>query len=71
MTKYEAAVVMAYTGYAMLKGKDLNVFYEYVAKLVGRPVYTHELADPTTAYYIHDLAANDFRKICSEIKEDK
>ena len=46
MTDYERAVVMAYTGYAMLTGEKLKYFYEYLSEIMKRPVYTHELADP-------------------------
>ena len=44
MTKQECAVVMAYTGTAMLQGDDLWLFYEYIAKICGRPIWTCELA---------------------------
>ena len=40
MTKHECAVVMAYTGIAMLKGDDLFHFYDYLSGIIGRPVYT-------------------------------
>lgn len=60
MTDREKAIVMAYTGYCMLAGDKLKVFYEYVGELLGRPVYTHEFADPD----IREKAADDFYKLC-------
>lgn len=62
MTDREKAIVMAYTGYCMLAGDKLKVFYEYVGELLGRPVYTHEFADPD----IQEKASNDFYKLCRE-----
>ena len=62
MTDREKAIVMAYTGYCMLAGDKLKVFYDYVGELFGRPVYTHEFADPD----IQEKASNDFYKLCRE-----
>jgi len=62
MTDREKAIVMAYTGYCMLAGDKLKVFYEYVGELLGRPVYTHEFADPD----IREKASDDFYKLCRE-----
>lgn len=62
MTKHECAVIMAFTGVAMLKGNDLDIFYEYVAKILGRPVYTHEMA--MLSEEIKEAARNDFVQLC-------
>lgn len=62
MTDREKAIIMAYTGYCMLAGDKLKVFYEYVGELLGRPVYTHEFADPD----IREKASDDFYKLCRE-----
>ena len=62
MTDREKAIVMAYTGYCMLAGDKLKVFYEYVGELLGRSVYTHEFVDPD----IQEKATNDFYKLCKE-----
>lgn len=66
MTDREKAIVMAYTGYCMLAGDKLKVFYEYVGELLGRPVYTHEFADPD----IQEKASDDFYKLCRETTPD-
>lgn len=62
MTDREKAIVMAYTGIAMLTGDKLEVFYKYVESLVNRPVFTHELA------YIDlkALSKNDFLELCAK-----
>jgi hypothetical protein len=44
MTDREKAIVSAYTGYAMLVGNKIGVFYEYLEEILGRPIMTHELA---------------------------
>ena len=63
MTKRECAIVMAYTGVCMLKGDDLQVFYDYVAEIMGRPLYTHEIGEQADT--IKDAATDDFMKLCA------
>lgn len=41
MTKQEKVIVSAYTGVLMCDFADLH---EYIEKIMGRPVWTHELA---------------------------
>ena len=43
MTKQERIIVSAYTGFLMCDYDDLH---KYIEEKVGRPVWTHELADP-------------------------
>lgn len=45
MTKQERAIVMAYTGIVMLTGNNLGIYYKYLEKILGRPVWTHELGE--------------------------
>lgn len=66
MTKQECAVVMAYTGVAMLQGDDLWLFYAYIKELLGRPVWTHELAQAEVLDEIKTKSRADFVKICAE-----
>ena len=68
MTKYECAVVMAYTGVCMLTGEDFDIFHRYVEKLMERPVWTHEL--PALADEIKRRAARDFIELCRTAKEE-
>ena len=64
MTKRECAIVMAFTGTAMLKGDDLDIFYQYLYEIMGRPVYTHEIG--IIAEEIKESARADFIRLCSE-----
>lgn len=62
MTDREKAIVTAYTGIVMLTGEKLDIFYKYVADLMGRPVYMHEL--PALAEEIKKRSRNDFIELC-------
>lgn len=62
MTNVEKAIIMAYTGTCMLTGDKFNIFLEYVEKLMGRPVYTHELG--FLADEIKEKAKDDFIELC-------
>ena len=66
MTDREKAIVMAYTGYCMLAGDKLSVFYEYVESIMGRPVYTHEMGTKVVDNLIKEKARPDFIALCAE-----
>ena len=66
MTDREKAIVMAYTGYCMLAGDKLSVFYEYVESIMGRPVYTHEMGTKVVDDLIKEKARPDFIALCKE-----
>lgn len=70
MTKREAAIIMAYTGFVTLKGKDLKYFAEYASKLLGYPVYTHDFGVPSVTDELHEKSKNDFIQICKEVSDD-
>jgi len=57
MTKREAAIVSAYTGY--LCG-DFGAMHEYIEEIMGRPVLTHELGNKSTFQEISFKAKEDF-----------
>ena len=63
MTDRERAIVMAYTGVAMLTGDKLGVFYDYVSEKLGRPVMTHEFY--SQADMIKELVKKDFLGLCA------
>ena len=69
MTDREKAIVMAYTGTAMLAGDNLGIFYEYLREILGRPVYTHELADPNMQALIEEKSKPDFLELCRKKEE--
>lgn len=62
MTDREKAIVMTYTGIAMLTGDKITEFYKYLAELYGRPVYTHEIVQLD----IQSKAKADFIRLCKE-----
>ena len=69
MTDREKAIVMAYTGVTMLSGEKFQIFHEYIEKILGRPVWTHELADELVWKEIKEKSKDDFIEICKA--EDK
>lgn len=62
MTLKEQAIVSAYTGVLMC---PMHNMCEYIEKLLGRPVYTNELADPQVVEEIKNKAKPDFLALCS------
>lgn len=69
MTDREKAIVSAYTGITMLAGEKFSIFHKYVEDIMGRPVWTHELADPAVWEEIKNRSKEDFLRICSEDEE--
>ena len=67
MTKHECAVVTAFTGISMLKGKDLRYLYNYLSGFIGRPVYSHEIPAVTETY--KEQIREDFLELCRNAKE--
>lgn len=53
---------MAYTGYCMLTGNDIEVFYKYVEEKIGRPFFTHELL--ALEQEIKRTSEDDFIALC-------
>ena len=66
MTDREKAIVMAYTGVCMLSGDKFKIFHEYVENIMGRPVYTHEMAIKAVGDEIKEKAKADFIALCAE-----
>lgn len=62
MTKRECAIIMVHTGTCMLKGKDIEYFYEYLMELMGRPVFTHEI--PQLEEELKEKSREDFINLC-------
>jgi hypothetical protein len=55
MTKREAAIVAAYTGYLL---GDFAEMHKYIEEKLERPVFTHEL--PNLAEVIREKSKQDF-----------
>lgn len=66
MTREEAVIISAYTGVAMC---SFGHIHEYIEKVLGRPVWTHELADPSVCEQIKDASRSDFVELCKRIGE--
>ena len=60
MTKQECVIIMAFTGYSMLRGRDMDLYYAYIEEKLGRPVMTHELMDKRVMDVIQEKSAADF-----------
>lgn len=67
MTKQEAAIISAYTGIAMLTGKDFKIFTDYVEKILGRAIWTHEY--PQCADEIKLKSKDDFLRLCENLDD--
>jgi hypothetical protein len=64
MTDREKAIVMAYTGACMLTGDKFQIFHKYVEKIMGRSIWTHEMAQ--LADEIKEKSKDDFMKLCAD-----
>lgn len=61
LTKEQAAIIAAYTGISCGPFHDVH---EYVEKILGRPVFTHEMASERIANQIKEASRSDFLAIC-------
>jgi len=61
LTPRQAAIISAYTG--MLCGQ-FSTMHAYVEEVMGRPVWTHEMADSETVAQIKAAAKADFLALC-------
>lgn len=64
MTDREKAIVMAYTGVAMLTGEKFSIFHKYIEEICGRPIWTHELANANVINEIKEKSKPDFLRLC-------
>lgn len=63
MTKREAAIVAAYTGFLIGKFSDMH---EYVEEIMKRPIFTHEMGFGPVHDEIHEKSKQDFISIVVE-----
>ena len=63
LTSEQAAVIGAFTG--MLAG-PFSDMHEYVEKIMGRPVFTHEMGNDAVAAEIKEKAKADFLAIVAQ-----
>lgn len=64
MTLKERVIVEAYTGYCMTTGEEREELYKYIANAMGRPIFSHELADEEILIELHDKVKPDFIRLC-------
>ena len=70
MTDKEKAIVMAYTGTAMLVGDKFDIFHQYIEEKMGRPIWTHELASKKVWEEIKEATREDFTRLCRETSSE-
>lgn len=63
MNKKERLVVSAYTGILMCEFHELQ---EYIERLLGRPVLTHEFADHSLWDAVKEKVRPEFLRLCEE-----
>ena len=61
MTYRERVIVSAYTGYLMC---DFSDVHHYIEQMMGRPVWTHEMADESVQKAIRKAVRQDFLALC-------
>lgn len=66
MTKNEAAIISAYTGFTLCKFSDIH---EYVEKVMQRPVWTHEMGDANFCGLLKEKSKPDFLAICENLTD--
>lgn len=65
MTKREAAIVSAYTGYLL---GDFAEMHKYIEEVMGRPVWTHEMGMSAFAEELRTASKADFIALRGESK---
>lgn len=61
LTEEQALVLSAYTGVCMC---DFSALHAYIEKSLGRPVWTHELANKDVWAEIREAVKPAFLKLC-------
>ena len=67
LTREQAAIVGAYTGVSCGPFSDIH---SYVEKVLGRPVWTHEMAGEEVMTAVRDAAKADFLAICARLSDE-
>jgi hypothetical protein len=67
LTREQAAIVSAYTGYLIGPVSDMHA---YIEKIMGRPVWTHEMASEQLMDQVREAAKDDFIALAPEGAHD-
>ena len=65
MNRRESAIVGAFTGF--LCG-PFDAMHEYIEEIMGRPVFTHEMASKEISEKIKELAKPDFIALAESVE---
>ena len=68
LTREQAAVVGAFTGFTAGPFEDIHVYAE---KKMGRPIFTHEFASRDMADALKELAREDFLSLCADRSQEQ
>lgn len=66
MTLKEKVIVETYTGICMTTGEERNETYKYMSEIMGRPVFSHELANIAICEELRNKSREDFINLCRE-----
>lgn len=66
MSPEESAIVGAYTGF--LCG-PFDVMHEYIEKIMGRPVFTHEMGSKEFMEKVSEAAKTDFVTMAESVSK--
>jgi len=65
LTKEQAAIIGAYTGFSAGPFADIQ---EYAERVFGRPIWTHEFADKALSEELRAKAKPDFLALCHMVE---
>jgi hypothetical protein len=63
LTREQAAIIGAYTGFAAGNFADIQ---NYAEKVLGRPLWTHHFADKAVWEELREASKADFLAICHQ-----
>ena len=66
MTLREKVICEVYTGVCFCIGDERNAVYEYMKSIMGRPICTHELANPSIQSELREKSKSDFVDILAD-----
>lgn len=69
MTLRERVIVETYTGACMVTGEEREEIHKYWVELMGRPIYTHELASKEVQEELKEKSKPDFVTLCRTVEE--
>lgn len=67
LTRRQAAILSCFTGYSLELPGGIDAMHELAEELLGRPIFTHEFADPAVATALREAA----RPLILEIAYDR